>query len=125
MTRIVLTLFSGIPVTDVINNPPLVSLSTPQSSFKLEALINDNFIGSKMSLTAHGAIDGASVSLIHIVPCCPRVVKTMDHISLVNVRKVFLLKYLNVKVLSPLELSFKVSLSSLSHMNIGNSVTGG
>ena len=83
-------MFPGISVADVVNDPPLVSLPAPQSSFKLEALVDDNFVGPEMSLTAHRTVDGAPMSLVHVVPGGAGVVEPVDHVSLVYVREILL-----------------------------------
>ena len=80
-------MFPGVSVADVVNDPSLVSLPPPQSSFKLEALVDDNFVWPEMPLTADRTVDGAPVSLVHIVPGCPGVVQTMNHVTGVNVGK--------------------------------------
>ena len=117
--------FSVITISDVVDDSPLVSLASTQSAFELEALVDDNFIGSEMSLATHWTVLSAPVTIINIVPSSAGVVQTMDHVSLVDVRKVLLLQDLNVQVLGSLQLRLQVSLAALPHVDVGHSVPGG
>ena len=60
--------------------------SSAQFSSKFEAFIDDDLIWSQMSLAPNWACFGASMCLIHIVSGCSRMVKSVNHISLINIR---------------------------------------
>jgi hypothetical protein len=75
-----------------------------------------------VTLAADGTVDCATVSLVDIIPSRSGVIQTVDHVSLVNVRKTFFFEDLNVKIFGAFQLGFEIGLASLSNVNVSDAV---
>jgi hypothetical protein len=109
-------------VSGIVDDATFIPSSTSELAVPFEALVDDDFVGSEVTLTAHGAAGGASMPLIDVIPSSSGMIQPVNHILLVDIRKIFLLQDLNVQVFSPFQLGLQIGLTTLTHVDIGHSI---
>ncbi len=100
----------------------VVPSSASQFAVPLEALVDDDFIWPQVALAADWAVNRAAMAFINIIAGSSSMIKTVDHVRLVNVWQSFLLQDLDVQVLRALELGFEISLAAFANVDVGDAV---